>query len=47
MNAEASLFREGLAQFRFLLCRQVAGDEVGIHVLEGVFNPIDDGVVGE
>ena len=32
MNAEASLFREGLAQFRILLCRQVAGHEVGIHI---------------
>jgi hypothetical protein len=29
-----SVLREGVARFRFLLCRQVSGDEMSIHVSE-------------
>jgi hypothetical protein len=34
----ASVFREGLAQLRFLLCGQIAGDEMSIHVFESALD---------
>ena len=32
----ASFLREGIARFRFLLCRQVAGYEMSIHVFKAL-----------
>jgi hypothetical protein len=41
----ASVFREGLAQLRFRLCGQIAGDQMSIHVFESALDLTDDGVV--